>query len=64
MKEFDVIICGGGPAGSTCALALANSGLKVAVIEAKRFSVSPGDAAEQAKNYARQLNIPYIPSPA
>ena len=30
---FDVIICGGGPAGSTCALALADSGLKVAVIE-------------------------------
>lgn len=35
-------------------------GRSLAVIEAKRFSVSPGDAAEQAKNYARQLNIPYI----
>ncbi|MEO7983146.1 MAG: NAD(P)/FAD-dependent oxidoreductase [Bacteroidota bacterium] len=33
MNQFDVIICGGGPAGSTCALALAGSGLKVAVIE-------------------------------
>ena len=33
IKSFDVIICGGGPAGSTCALALADSGLKVAVIE-------------------------------
>ena len=33
IKWFDVIICGGGPAGSTCALALADSGLKVAVIE-------------------------------
>lgn len=33
----DVIICGGGPAGSTCALALAGSGLKVAVIEKESF---------------------------
>lgn len=37
MKVFDVIICGGGPAGSTCALALAGSGLKVAVIEKSGF---------------------------
>jgi geranylgeranyl reductase family protein len=36
-QTFDVIICGGGPAGSTCALALADSGLKVAVIEKNRF---------------------------
>ena len=35
-------------------------GRAMAVVEAKRFSVNPGDAAEQAKNYARQLNIPYI----
>lgn len=35
-------------------------GRSLAVIEAKRFSISPGDAAEQAKNYARQLNVPYI----
>lgn len=34
-------------------------GRSLAVIEAKRFSVSPGDAAEQAKNYAKQLNVPY-----
>lgn len=32
-----MIICGAGPAGSTCALALADSGLKVAVIEQHRF---------------------------
>lgn len=32
----------------------------LAVNEAKRFSVNPADAAEQAKNYARQLNIPYV----
>lgn len=35
-------------------------GRSLAVIEAKRFSVNPTDAAEQAKNYARQLNVPYI----
>ena len=37
MKEFDVIICGAGPAGSTCALALAQSKLKVAVIDKASF---------------------------
>lgn len=35
--DFDVIICGAGPAGSTCALALADSGLRVAVIEKSSF---------------------------
>ncbi len=35
-------------------------GRSLAVIEAKRFSVNPADAAEQAKNYASQLNVPYI----
>ncbi|AYB31646.1 geranylgeranyl reductase family protein [Chryseolinea soli] len=36
-KEFDVIICGAGPAGSTCALALGDSGLRVAVLEKSSF---------------------------
>ena len=35
-------------------------GRSLAVIEAKRFSVNPADAAEQARNYARQLNVPYV----
>ncbi|MDR3567887.1 MAG: DEAD/DEAH box helicase family protein [Syntrophobacteraceae bacterium] len=35
-------------------------GRSIAVIEAKRFSISPGDAAEQAKAYARQLGVPYV----
>ncbi len=35
-------------------------GRSLAVIEAKRFSVNPADAAEQARNYAKQLNVPYI----
>ncbi|MCC7288341.1 MAG: DEAD/DEAH box helicase family protein [Burkholderiaceae bacterium] len=34
-------------------------GRSLAVIEAKRFSVSPGDAAAQAKAYAQQLGVPY-----
>ena len=33
-------------------------GRSMAVIEAKRFSISPGDATEQAKSYARQLASP------
>lgn len=35
-------------------------GRSLAVIEAKRFSVSPGDAAAQAKSYAQHLGVPYI----
>lgn len=36
-KTFDIIICGAGPAGSTCALALSESGLRVAVLEKQDF---------------------------
>jgi len=35
--DFDVIICGAGPAGCTAALALGSSGLKVALIEKEYF---------------------------
>ena len=35
-------------------------GRSLAVIEAKRFSVSPNDAAAQAKSYAQQLGVPYV----
>ena len=28
--------------------------------DAKRFSVSPGDAAAQARAYAEQLGVPYV----
>lgn len=38
--EFDVIICGAGPAGCTAALALGSSGLKVGLIEKDK---SPGN---------------------
>lgn len=36
------------------------NGRSLAVIEAKRYSVNPADAAEQAKRYAMQLEVPYI----
>lgn len=35
-------------------------GRALAVIEAKRFSVNPGDATEQARAYAKLLRVPYI----
>ncbi len=35
-------------------------GHSLAVVEAKRDSISPADAAEQAKGYAKQLGIPYV----
>ena len=35
--DFDVIIVGAGPAGCTAALSLGSSGLKIALIEKKRF---------------------------
>lgn len=36
-QYFDVIICGAGPAGSTCALTLENSGLSVALVDKSSF---------------------------
>ncbi len=36
------------------------NGRSLAVIEAKRYSVNPADAAEQAKGYARQMGVAYI----
>jgi len=35
--DFDVIICGGGPGGSTCALGFVDTNIKVAVIEKSGF---------------------------
>lgn len=37
LTHYDVIIAGGGPAGSTCALALKESGLKVLMLEKEIF---------------------------
>lgn len=35
-------------------------GRSLAVIEAKRYAVSPGDAAAQARTYAQHLGVPYV----
>ena len=35
-------------------------GRAMAVIEAKRFAISPGEATAQGKKYARQLGVPYV----
>jgi len=37
VEYYDVVICGAGPAGATCALALGRSGLKVALIDKEDF---------------------------
>lgn len=37
IKSFDVIILGAGPAGTACAMALENKGLKVALIDKATF---------------------------
>ena len=36
------------------------NGRSLAVIEAKRYSVNPADATEQAKAYAKHLGVPYV----
>jgi geranylgeranyl reductase family protein len=57
--HFDVIISGAGPAGSTCALALRNSGLKVLMLEKAIFPRDKicGDAVSStAKRILRQLD--------
>jgi geranylgeranyl reductase family protein len=37
IKKFDVVIVGGGPSGSACAICLANAGLQVALIDKATF---------------------------
>ncbi len=49
------------PDGTRADYVLCNRhGHSMAVVEAKRFSVNPGEAAEQARAYAKQLNVPYV----
>ena len=37
ITQYDIVICGAGPAGNTCALTLVDAGLKVLVIEKSNF---------------------------
>jgi geranylgeranyl reductase family protein len=58
-KHVDVIITGAGPAGSTCALALKNKGLSVALIDKAVFPRDKvcGDAVSSiAKRILRQID--------
>jgi len=55
--RFEVVL----PDGTRADYALCDRhGRAIAVIEAKRFSVSPGDAAGQARAYAQQLGVPFV----
>jgi len=55
--RFEVVL----PDGTRADYALCDRhGRAIAVIEAKRFSISPGDAAGQAREYARQLGVPFV----
>jgi 2-octaprenyl-6-methoxyphenol hydroxylase len=51
----DVIIIGGGPVGATLALALAGSGLKVEVLEARTDATPPADPRAIALAYGSRL---------
>ena len=48
-KKFDVVIVGAGPAGSACAIKLADSGLKIALLDKATFprDKTCGDALDR-----------------
>src|ERR1700730_10140402 len=49
------------PDGTKADYALCDrNGRSLAVVEAKRASANPADAATQSKAYAKQLNVPFI----
>ena len=61
--HFDVIIVGAGPAGTTCALALQNSGLKIAIIDKAVFPRDKvcGDAIPtRAVTVLKKINPKYF----
>ncbi|NJK82795.1 MAG: geranylgeranyl reductase family protein, partial [Saprospiraceae bacterium] len=62
-QYFDIVIVGAGPAGSTCALSLANSGLRVAMVDKATFPRDKicGDAIPGlAVKTLQQMNPEYV----
>jgi geranylgeranyl reductase family protein len=62
-ETFDILISGAGPAGTTCALALKDSGLKVAVLEKSVFPRDKicGDAIPTtARKVLQSLSAEYL----
>lgn len=53
-ENYDIAIIGGGPVGSTLALALRDSGLKICLLEARDFSLS-NDPRALALSYGTRL---------
>ena len=57
MKSYDVLIVGGGPAGSTLAYSLKNSGLKIGILDKKTFPRQKICAGWVTPEVMRVLNI-------
>ncbi|HKA43289.1 MAG TPA: FAD-dependent monooxygenase [Burkholderiales bacterium] len=53
--DYDVLIAGGGPVGGALALALRESGLKLAVLETKASDATRGDPRPLALSYGTRL---------
>ncbi len=57
MQSYDVLIVGGGPAGSTLAYSLRSSGLKIAILDKKSFPRQKTCAGWITPEVMRLLNI-------
>ena len=57
MQEYDVLVIGGGPAGSTLSYSLKNSGLKIGVLDKKTFPRQKVCAGWVTPDVMRLLNI-------
>ena len=58
LLEFDVIISGAGPAGTSCAIHLIESGLKIAIIEKSEFprdKICGGGLSDRATNALKRM---------